>query len=124
MALQYEHAYAFYTTLMAQLMETPGFDENTVIDFVGNKAAGVKTIDEIDTAMLTGPNDDLVNIYTRVYFMKYYLGMDLYSYREDTILDADWYDEMPSYPDKGSILMRPEENRIIVKLDQNSVPAP
>lgn len=117
MALQYEHAYAFYTTLMAQIMETPGFSEYTIIDFVGNNAAGVKTVDEIDTAMLTGPNDDLVNTYTRVYFMKYYLGMDLFSYREDTILKADWYDEMPCYPDEGSILMRPEENRIIVKLD-------
>ena len=117
MALQYEHAYAFYTTLMAQIMETPGFNSDTVIDFVGNEAAGVKTVDEIDTSMLTGPNDDLVNTYTRVYFMKYYLGMDFYSYREDTILNADWYDEMPSYPDKGSILMRPEENRIIIKLD-------
>lgn len=117
MALQYEHAYAFYTTLMAQIMETPGFDQNTIIDFVGNDAAGIKTVDEIDTALLTGPNDDLVNTYTRVYFMKYYLGMDFYSYREDTILNADWYDEMPSYPDEGSILMRPEENRIIVKLN-------
>ena len=65
--------------------------------------------------MLTGPNDDLVNIYTRVDFMKYYMGIDLYSYREDTIY-ADWYDEMPSYPDPGSIMMRPEENRIIIKL--------
>ena len=119
MALQYEHAYAFYTTLMAQIMETPGFDENTIIDFVGNDATGIKTMDEIDTALLTGPNDDLVNTYTRVYFMKYYLGMDFYSYREDTIHNADWYDEMPSYPDEGSILMRPEENRIIVKLDQH-----
>ena len=61
-------------------------------------------------------NDDLVNIYTRVDFMKYYMGVDLYSYREDLIY-ADWYDEMPSYPDPGSIMMRSDENRIIIKLN-------
>ena len=82
---------------------------------MGSDAWGVKKIEEIDTEKLTGPNDDLVNIYTRVDFMKYYMGIDLYSYREDTIY-ADWYDEMPSYPDPGSIMMRPEENRIIIKL--------
>ena len=115
MALQYENAYAFYNTLMAQIMDTPGFNTETVIDFVGSDAWGVKKFEEIDTEKLTGPNDDLVNIYTRVDFMKYYMGIDLYSYREDTIY-ADWYDEMPSYPDPGSIMMRPEENRIIIKL--------
>lgn len=116
MALQYENAYAFYNTLMAEIMETPGFNSETIVDFVGNDAQGIKTVDEIETTMLTGPNEDLVNIYTRVYFMKYYMGVDLYSYREDTILNAPWYDEMPCYPDEGSILMRPEENRIIIKL--------
>jgi len=115
MALQYENAFAFYNTLMAQIMDTPGFNSETVIDFVGSDAWGVKKFEEIDTEKLTGPNDDLVNIYTRVDFMKYYMGIDLYSYREDTIY-ADWYDEMPSYPDPGSIMMRPEENRIIIKL--------
>jgi len=117
MALQYENAFAFYNGLLAQIMETPGFNSDTVIDFVGNDAYGVKKFDEIDTESLTGPNDDLVNIYTRVDFMKYYLGCDLYSYREDLILNADWYDEMPSWPEEGSILMREDENRIIVKLN-------
>jgi len=115
MALQYENAYAFYNTLMAQIMDTPGFNSETIIDFVGSEAWGVKKFDEIDTHGLTGPNDDLVNIYTRVDFMKYYMGIDLYSYREDLIY-ADWFDEMPSYPDPGSIMMRAEENRIIIKL--------
>ena len=115
MALQYENAYAFYNTLMAQVMETPGFSQYTVIDFVGSEAKGLKEFDEIDTSMLTGPNDDLVNIYTRVDLMRYYMGLDLYSYREDTVY-ADWYEQMPSYPNEGSIVMRPDENRIIVKL--------
>ena len=115
MALQYENAYAFYNSLLVQIMETPGFNENTVVDFVGSESWGIKEFDEIDTSMLTGPNDELVNIYTRVYFMKYYLGLDLYSYRED-IIYADWYYDMPSWPDPGSIFMQPEENRIIIKL--------
>ena len=117
MYLEYENAYAFYNTLMAQVMDTPGFGEYTVIDPVGNTAGGVKRFDrEIDTSGFTGPNEDLVNIYTRVSFIKYYLGLDLYMYREDTILNAPWYDEMPCYPADGSIIYRADEDRIIVKL--------
>lgn len=115
MHLQYENAFAFYNTLMAQVMETPGFNSDTVVDFVGNEAGGIKVFDEIDSSHLTGPNDELVNIYTRVDFIRYYLGLDLYAYMEDVILNSDWYKAMPSYPDEGSIVMRPEENRIIVK---------
>lgn len=114
MYLQYENAYAFYNTLMAEVMETPGFNSETVVDFVGSDVGGIKVFDEIDSSQLTGPNEELVNIYTRVDFIRYYLGLDLYSYMEDEIY-ADWYYDMPSYPDEGSIVMREEENRIIVK---------
>ena len=114
MYLQYENAYAFYNTLMAEVMDTPGFNSDTVVDFVGSDAGGIKVFDEIDSSMLTGPNEELVNIYTRVDFIRYYLGLDLYSYMEDEIY-ADWFYEMPSYPDEGSIVMREQENRIIVK---------
>lgn len=114
MQLQYENAYAFYNTLMAQIMDTPGFEEGTVIDFVGNDASGIKVFEEIDSSQLTGPNDELVNIYTRVDFIRHYLGLDLYAYMED-IIYADWFYELPSYPDEGSIIMRPGEPRIIIK---------
>lgn len=114
MFLEYENAYAFYNTLMMQVMETPGFSEYTVIDIVGNESRTDRELKEIDTKNLTGPNGSLVDSYTRCDFIKNYLGLDLYIYRED-IIWADWFYDMPSYPDSGSIVMRPE-NRIIVKL--------
>ena len=70
----------------------------------------------MDTGDFTGANEDLVNTYTRVDFIKYYLGLDLYMYREDTILNCRWYNEMPCYPDEGSIKFLPDENRLVIKL--------
>ena len=116
MYLEYENAYAFYNTLMAQVMDTPGFGRYTVIDIVGNTSSGITRFDNIDTSGFTGPNDELVNTYTRVNFIKYYLGLDLYMYREDTVYDAAWYDEMPCYPAPGSIRLLEDEARIVVKL--------
>ena len=115
MHLAYENAYAFYNTLMTQIMETPGFSEYTVIDLVGNESRGVYSFDKIDTKGLVGPNRNLVDIYTRENFIYHYMGLKLYLYREDVIW-ADWFYEMPTYPDPGSIVLRPEEGRIVVKL--------
>ena len=114
MFLEYENAYAFYNTLMMQVMETPGFNSETIIDIVGNESRTDYDLDRIDTKNLTGPNGNLVDSYTRCDFIKYYLGLDLYIYRED-IIWADWFYDMPTYPDSGSIVMRPE-NRIVIKL--------
>lgn len=118
MYLEYENAYAYYNTLMAQVMDTPGFEKYTIIDIVGNSDCGITHFPELDTEGFTGPNEDLVNTYTRVSFIKYYLGLDLFMYREDEVLNADWYEELPCYPNEGSIVYRAEENqnRIIVKL--------
>lgn len=116
MYLEYENAYAYYNTLMAQIMDTPGFSEYTIVDIVGNTDTGVTHFPALDTGGFTGPNEDLVNTYTRVSFVKYYLGLDLYMYREDEILNADWYEEMPCYPDPGSIVYRESDHRIVVKL--------
>ena len=37
-------------------------------------------------------------------------------YREDTILNCRWYNEMPCYPDEGSIKYLQDENRLVIKL--------
>lgn len=117
MYLEYENAYTFYNALMAEVMDNPHFSRYTVIDIVGDAQSGVTDFSEkIDTSNFTGSNEDLVNIYTRVSFIKNYIGLDLYMYREDTILRCDWYDEMPCYPDDGCIKWLEDENRLVVKL--------
>mgnify|MGYP002520733473 FL=1 len=117
MYLEYENAFSFYNALMAEVMDNPNFSRYTVIDLVGDVQSGLTHFtDELDTGDFTGPNEDLVNTYTRVDFIKYYLGLDLYMYREDTILRCQWYDEMPCYPDEGCIKYLPDENRLVIKL--------
>lgn len=117
MHLEYENAYTFYNSLMVEVMDNPNFNLFTVVDIVGNAESGLTHFtEEIYTGEFVGVNEDLVNTYTRVSFIKYYLGLDLYMYREDTILRCDWYDEMPCYPDDGSILYLGDENRLVVKL--------
>ena len=117
MQLEYENAYAFYTSLMAEVMDNPNFSRYTIIDIVGDVQSGLTDFSEdIDTRSFTGPNENLVNIYTRVSFIKYYMGLDLYMYREDTILNCEWYNEMPCYPADGSIKWLEDENRIVIKL--------
>lgn len=115
MALEYENAYAFYDSLMTQVMSAPGFNENTVIDIVGNEHRGEYSQTKIDTRGLTGPNDDLIDIYTRCDFIRNYLGQEHYIYRED-IIWIDWFYDMPAYPDPGSVVLRPDENRVVIKL--------
>lgn len=117
MQLEYENAYAFYNSLMAEVMDNPNFSRYTIIDIVGDAHSGLTDFSEdIDTRSFTGPNENLVNIYTRVSFIKYYMGLDLYMYREDTILNCEWYNEMPCYPADGSIKWLEDENRIVIKL--------
>ena len=115
MALEYENAYAFYDALMAQVMSAPGFNENTVIDIVGNEHRGEYSPSKIDAKGLTGPNDNLIDIYTRCDFIRNYLGQEHYIYRED-IIWIDWFYDMPTYPDPGSVVLRPDENRVVIKL--------
>ena len=115
MHLQYENAFAYYNSLMAEVMEMPGFEEGTVIDFVGSETYALPEHDWVDTSRLTGPSDELVSIYTKVDFLRYYLGLDLYAYMEQ-IIYADWYYDMPAYPDADSVIMRPGEPRIIINM--------
>ena len=117
MYLEYENAFSFYNALMAEVMDNPNFSRFTVVDIVGDVQSGLTHFtEEMDTGDFTGANEDLVNTYTRVDFIKYYLGLDLYMYREDTILNCRWYNEMPCYPDEGSIKYLPDENRLVIKL--------
>lgn len=115
MYLEYENAYAFYNTLTAQAMDMPLYSRFTVLDIVGNEHRGEFSPDRIDTKGLVGPNENLIDIYTRCDFILNYLGQNQYMYRED-IIWADWFYDMPVYPDPGSIMMPEGDDRVIIKL--------
>ena len=117
MDLQYENAKSFYTTLMTQVKETEGFDENSRLAIIGKQDNLLHSFPQLDTELLLGPARDLVNIYSRENFIKYYLGFDipfateaeLSALQEDARVQA-----MAEYPYYGSVIK--VDDFIVVKL--------
>lgn len=117
MDLQYENAYSFYTSLMAQVKQTEGFDEDTKLALIGKQDNLLHQFPELDTELLLGPSRDLVNIYSRENFIKYYLGFDIPFATEEELaaLSGDArIQEMAEYPYDGSV--KKIENYMVVKL--------
>jgi len=115
--LQYENAYSFYTSLMAQVKDTEGFDEDSRLAIIGRQDNLLHTFPELDTELMLGPARDLVNIYSRENFIKYYLGFDIPFATEQELdeLSADARVEaMAEYPYYGSVLKI--DDYIVVKL--------
>ena len=115
--LQYENAYSFYTALMAQVKNTEGFDENTQLAIIGRQDNLLHTFPELDTDLLMGPANELVNIYSRENFIKYYLGFDIPFASEEELAslgeDAR-VQEMAEYPYYGSV--KKIDDYMVVKL--------
>lgn len=117
MELQYENAYSFYTSLMAQVKETEGFDADAKLAIVGRQDNLLHEFAELDTELLLGPSRDLVNIYSRENFIKYYLGFDIPFASEEELaaLSADArVENMAEYPYYGSVAAL--DGFIVVKL--------
>ena len=106
MQLQYENARAFYTVLTARLTRTEGFDENCRLAFVGQQHTLLHTLPELDTELLQGPSRDLINIYSRENFLRYYLGFDIPFADEEecaALADEALVQAMSVYPYDGSV---------------------
>jgi hypothetical protein len=115
--LQYENASSFYTGLMTQVKQTEGFDENSKLAIIGRQDNLLHSFPELDTELMLGPARDLVNIYSRENFIKYYLGFDIPFASEDDVaaLAADARVEtMAEYPYYGSVSKI--DDFIVVKL--------
>ena len=117
MQLQYENAHAFYTVLLTRVTQTEGFDENSRHAVLGEQDNLLRRFDELDTDLLRGPNRDLVNIYSRENFLRFYLGCELPFADEESVraLEHDpLVQAMPEYPYAGSV--RKIDDCIVVKL--------
>ena len=103
--IQYENAFAFYTELMSQVYDTEGFDENKKLMLIGNQENYVNH-PELDTGDLFGPSTDLVNVYTKQYFIRDYIGYTGEFATMQEIWDNEKSEEvlaMPYYPYEGSV---------------------
>ena len=104
--LQYENACAFYTALSAQIVQTEGFDESCRLAFIGRQDNLLHSFPELDTELLQGPDRDLVNIYSRENFLRYYLGFDIpFASEEETekLAEDPRVLAMAEYPYYGSV---------------------
>ncbi len=104
--LQYENARAFYTTLVSRVESTAGFDPACTVAVVGKQEALLHTFPELELEGFLGANRELVNIYSRQSFLRYYLGLELPLADEETaarLADDPRVLAMPAYPYDGSV---------------------
>ena len=117
MTLQYENARAFYTVLASRVERTEGFDENCSLAVVGRQDNLLHTFPELDTELFMGVSRDLINIYSRENFIRYYLGLDIPFADEaaaEELEDDPRFLAMAEYPYDGSV--RKIDDMIVVKL--------
>lgn len=115
--LQYENAYSFYTSLMAQVKSTEGFDEDSELALIGHQDNLLHSFPQLDTDLLMGPAPDLVNSYSRENFVKNYLGFDIAFASEESLeklRNDERVQQMAEYPYYGSV--EKIDNYIVVKL--------
>ena len=115
--LQYENAYSFYSILLSRVENTEGFDENCSLAIIGDQDNKLRRFDEIDVGYIQGPSYDLVNIYSREKFFRYYLGSSIPFADDETkerIKNDERFAEMPEYPYYGSV--QKIDDCIVVKL--------
>ena len=115
--LQYENAYAFYSVLTARVLSTEGFDENTRLAPTGRQDNLVHDFPELSTEEFLGVSHDLINVYSRENFLRFYLGFELpFASEEETerLAEDPRVLAMAEYPYDGSV--RKIDDFIVVRL--------
>lgn len=104
--LQYENAYSFYSVLLNRVQGTEGYAEGCKLALIGHQDNKLTKFPEIDLGYLMGPNQDLINIYSRENFLRRYMGTDipLATAEEISALEArEEFLAMAEYPYYGSV---------------------
>lgn len=116
--LRYENAYAFYTSLLADIKMTPGFEENTKLALIGRWQEPDYYSEKFEfLGQLTGVGGFSANSYSGEQFLEYYLGaaIPFASQAEiEAIQNSPEYTEMAVYPYYGSMAMI--DDILVVKL--------
>lgn len=116
--LRYENAYAFYTSLIADMKMMPEFDEDTKLAVIGTFREPDYYLEEFPFSdHITGTDGFLPDIYSKDRFLEYYLGFPIPMASDDeiaAITATAEYEEMAVYPYYGSMQMF--DNILVVKL--------
>ena len=115
MHIQYENAFAFYTTVLSDIYDSPDYDKEKKLLLIGNYADTPK-YEHFDVNDFFGPSENLINSYTKSYFFVNYIGYagPLYDGYEWEIENDPRIVEMPAYPEAGSI--KCIDDLLVVKL--------
>lgn len=116
--LRYENANAFYSTLIADIRMTPGFDENTQLAIIGNYREPSFYLEKFPFSdHVTGTDGFLPDVYSKDRFLEYYLGFPMPMASETDIAEimaTSEFQQMPVYPYYGSLQLL--GNTLVVKL--------
>lgn len=107
--LNYENAYTFYSTLVADIKMMPEFDENTKLAIIGEATLPeYYELQFADTRSITGLCGFTINCYSQSRFLEYYLGFSIPSASQeeiDAISASAEFEQMAVYPYYGSMQM-------------------
>lgn len=105
--LRYENAYAFYTSLAADIKMTPGFDENTRLAIIGEYQQPDYYYEQFwEIHTITGVYGFLPDSYSISHFLEYYIGfpIPIVSEKDCTMIqNTPEFQAMAQYPYYGSL---------------------
>lgn len=117
--LQYENTYSFYTSLAADIMMQPEFDENTRLAVIGSYNPTFDYFPSPFVYFLNGANEVTPNMYSNYRFVEYFIGFPITfvpGEELDAIRATAEFEEMAVYPYYGSIRMIGDT--VVVKLSE------
>lgn len=107
--LRYENAYAFYTSLAADIKMMPEFDEDMKLAVLGTYQEPAFYEEKFPfLPQLTGVKGFLPDSYSRAKFLEYYIGLPIPSASDEeieAITASAEFEEMAVYPYYGSMRM-------------------
>lgn len=122
MHISYQNAYAFYQGILSQVMQTEGFTPETKIVIAGDYYSNELTKTEQFSSLLPigefSPNFMLVNAYSKLNFIRYYIGFNgnLTLEVKEELKNSEEFKNMPLYPYYGSV--KKIDDTIVIKLSE------
>ncbi len=118
--LENKQAYSFYDSVIANIQETPGFDENSKLLIVGSADSKNNSMKPFEKNMIYGLNGFRAEAISDE-MLEYYCGFTMpYASAEEreAALASEEFQNMPSYPYYGYV--QKIDNCIVVKLSDPS----
>ena len=112
-----QEAIGYYNCLIARIQGTPGYTGDTPVLYIGDSSKNDEDFsgDKLFDPIYLPPyhRNSIINDYAWEETMELWCGFSPVKADPGTVLSTDTIDEMPTYPDEGSVKM--VDNTIVVK---------